>query len=308
MPYTSRHKRYSPAKVELLKPYQDEYHECQRRKPVAVGSNDVRKGLSSIKASTIFTRATSHIIDVTGYRLITYPTDDEIMNMDEVERVAGGYHDPEAITEDEDTNLGANVASATSLNTNNRNEKKRFARAQEERLLEAIGVGGRKMKLNDAQKAVVRKKIHEVSMTRTFNLQCLILTLLLQQISSYMATQYRKERVGKELPTKAMEAIVNKTVDKPQQQLQQWQMHIRRDPIAFQDRYVRFKSTPKGQAMHELAAMQEVAKMDFETKDESYLRELDRQRTIEYHERYVRYEHELAALNTAEPTAREWSM
>jgi hypothetical protein len=238
----------------LLKAYQNKYHKCQRRKPVAVGSNNVRRGLSSLKASTIFTQATSHVIDGIGHHLITYPTNDEVVSKDEVECAAGGYHNPEAISKDKDANLGANVASATLLNTNNFNKKKQFMQAQDERLLEEIGVGRRKMKLNSAQKAIVCKKIHGVCMPRTIN----PLTLLLQQISSYMATQYCKGRIGKELLTKAIKAIVDKTINKLQQ-LQQWQMHIRCDPIGFQDCYMRFKLTLKGQAMHKLAAMQEEA-------------------------------------------------
>jgi hypothetical protein len=135
-----------------------------------------------------------------------------------------------------------------------------------------------------------------------------MLMLVLQQISSFMASQYRKEQVGRELPTKAMKAIVDKTIDKPQQQLQRWQMHMKHDPIGFQDCYVKFKLTLEGQGMHKLAAMQVVAKMDFKTKDELYFHELNRQRTLDYHERYVRYEHKLAALDAARPTGCEWAM
>jgi hypothetical protein len=121
-----------------------------------------------------------------------------------------------------------------------------------------------------------------------------------------MAAQHQKEKVGKELPTKAMRSIIKKTLNKPRQQLQQWQMHMRENVLSFQDRFVKFKESPEGQGMGDLVATQKVATVEILEKGDAYKHQLDCKQELEYHERYVKYEHELAAVNCAKPTKRKW--
>jgi hypothetical protein len=127
-----------------------------------------------------------------------------------------------------------------------------------------------------------------------------------QQIQQILSAKYRSESIGKELPTTMMKAIVDKTIPKPTQKLQQWQIYAKGDILGFQQRLQDFKATKKGQGMKDLAAMQHVALDDLKQCDDDFIEDLDRQRELEYQDRWAKYQMKKEAFETHEPDAREY--
>jgi hypothetical protein len=127
-----------------------------------------------------------------------------------------------------------------------------------------------------------------------------------QQIQQILSAKYRSESIGKELPTTMMKAIVDKTIPKPTQKLQQWQIYAKGDILGFQQRLQDFKATKKGQGMKDLAAMQHVALDDLKQCDDDFIEDLDRQRELEYQDRWAKYQMKKEAFKTHEPDAREY--
>jgi hypothetical protein len=152
-----RNSKYSPQKLELLSEFSNEYRLLRQSSLV--------KGVRDTKCSDLFRRATSVVINVFGYHLMTYPTNEEINAMSPEDRITGGYHDPqadtkdegEAIIEDDDTNT------TETLSILDRKKKKKFDCQLQSNVLKGIS-RGKKIKLTNAQKTASHKRIHGVCM------------------------------------------------------------------------------------------------------------------------------------------------